>query len=213
VYNPKDWAVSHGDRWDHVDNSDPTLAMLGCGYTTSSTAAGTTAKTTGTITGFVRTVGGRVSVAMTNGNTASAPTLNVSGTGAAMIRVDGAAAVADMLPPGIVADFEWDGTYWQLLNPAPSYASTAITLAAAGWTGSAAPYTYTITTTAVRVTAASLQAIKLNSTDDAVVKAVAAADMYADDSSQAANTIVLKARGTKPTVAIPVRVISLTDRV
>jgi hypothetical protein len=149
---------------------------------------------------------------MTNGNTASAPTLNVSGTGAAAIRIDGAAPVADMLPPGIVADFEWDGTYWQLLNPAPSYASATVTLAAASWTGSAAPYTYTITTTAVRVTATSLQAIKLNSADDAVVKAVAAADMYADDSSQAANTIVLKARGTKPTVAIPVRIISMTDR-
>ncbi|MDR1060339.1 MAG: hypothetical protein LBL83_03805, partial [Clostridiales bacterium] len=44
VYNPKDWAVSHGDRYDHVDNSDPTLAMMGGGYTSCATAADVAAK-------------------------------------------------------------------------------------------------------------------------------------------------------------------------
>jgi hypothetical protein len=211
VYNPKDWAVSHGDRWDHVDNSDPTLAMMGCVYTTCSTAAGTAAKATGTIAGFVRGVGGTVAVGFTSLNTAAAPTLNVSGTGAAAIRCEGAAAVADMLPT--VGLFEWDGTYWQLLNPAPSYAETTLTLAAASWTGSAAPYTYTISTTAVRITPKSLQVVKLNSSDSAVAAAAAAAEIDVDDASQAANTIVLKAYGTKPTVGLPVKIISLSDRI
>jgi hypothetical protein len=211
AYNPKDWAVSHGDRWDHVDNSDPTLAMMGCGYTTCATAAATAAKATGTLAGFVRTVGGTVAVAFTYLNTVASPTLNVSGTGAAAIRCEGAAAVADMLPT--VGLFEWDGTYWQLLNPAPSFAETTLSLAAGSWTGSAAPYTYTISTSAVRITAKSLQLVKLNSADSAVISAAAAAEIDVDDASQAANTIVLKARGTKPTVAIPIKIISLSDRV
>jgi hypothetical protein len=212
TYNPKDWAVSHGDRWDHVDNSDPTLAMMGCGYTSCATAAGTAAKATDTVAGFVRTVGGRVSVAMANGNTAASPTLNVSGTGAAAIRFNGAAPSADMLPPGIIADYVWDGTYWQLDNPAPTYASVALTLAAASWAGSAAPYTYTITTTAVRITATSLQSILPNTADMAVLQAASDASILADNSLQATDTIVLKAYGDKPAVDIPVLLVSQSDR-
>jgi hypothetical protein len=55
---------------------------------------------------------------MTNGNTASTPTLNVSGTGAAAIKYAGSAPRSNTLPAGIVAEFVWDGTYWQLENPA-----------------------------------------------------------------------------------------------
>jgi hypothetical protein len=182
-------------------------------YTTCATAAATVAKTTGTITGWTRKTGSRVTVTFTSGNTAASPTLNVSGTGAAAIRCDGAAITADMLPPGHVAEVVFDGTYWLLLNPAPTYKQVALTLAAASWTGSAAPYTYTITTTDIRITATSLQVVKFTTTDTAVAKAVMDADIVTDDSAQATNTVVLKANKTKPTVAIPVLLISLNDRI
>jgi hypothetical protein len=203
--------VSHGDRWDHVDNSDPTLAMLGCGYATCSTAADTADKATGAITGFVRTVGGRVSVLMSNGNTAEDPTLDVSGTGAAAIRCYGAAPRADMLAPGTVYDYGWDGAYWQLLNPSPSPSQEVITLAAANWTGSAAPYTYVVSPSTVRITPTSQQAITLATLDKAIEDAAADADIAVDQSAQAAGSITLVARGALPTVAIPLLIISQTD--
>jgi hypothetical protein len=46
--------------------------------------------------------------------------------------------------------------------------------------------------------------LKLNSLDADLRKAVASFDIMPDDSAQAANTIVLKAYGTKPNVAIPI---------
>jgi hypothetical protein len=207
VFNPKDWAVSHGDRWDHVDNSDPTLAMLGCGYATSSTAAATAAKTTSAIVGFVRTVGGCVAVSFTYQSTAASPTLDVSGTGAAAVRCNGAAATADMIP--LAGLFEWDGTYWQLLNPAPTWAEAAVTLAAASWTGSAVPWSYAISTTAVRITPTNLIHIRpaAGITDEAL-SALAAAGIDDTASVQAWGSITLKAYGTKPTVAIPIKLIA-----
>jgi hypothetical protein len=180
--------------------------------TACSTAAATVAKTTGTIAGWTREVGSRVAVTITNGNTANAPTLNVSGTGSAAIHCDGVAPPADMLPPGIVAMLIWDGTYWQLLNPAPAYASTALTLGSTGWVGEEAPYSYTITTTAIRITATSLQTIMPNTTDISILTAASDANILADNSQQATDTIVLIAYGDKPAVDIPVLLVSQSDR-
>jgi hypothetical protein len=51
--------------------------------------------------------------------------------------------------------------------------------------------------------------MKVNSIDAAVLSA--AANIYVDEASQAVNTIVLKAVGTKPTVAIPIILTALND--
>jgi hypothetical protein len=171
---------------------------------TCSTAAATVAKTTGTITGFTLAAGASVAVMFTYGNTATSPTLNVNSTGAAALRCYGAAVTPNMIPTGWLCHVMYDGSYWQLLNPAIKSRSTTLTLSVASWSGSAAPYTYTISTTAIRITPTSFHDLKLNSLDTAVRKVAADADIVADDSLQAANTIVLKAYGTKPTVALPV---------
>ena len=88
--------------------------------------------------------------------------------------------------------------------------STAVTatLSASGWSGSAAPYTYTLTVSGV--TTASYQEIvpALNITA-AQLAALQAANIQ--DGGQAANTVTLKAFGTKPTIDIPVRVIKRGD--
>ena len=92
------------------------LAALGIGYGTCSTAAATVAKAA-TLAGFTLVVGGIVSVNFTNANTAASPTLNVNSTGAKSIYCNGAASVSGQIPSGM-ALCQYDGTYWQLLNPA-----------------------------------------------------------------------------------------------
>lgn len=85
-------------------------------YGTSSESASTTAKTAA-ITGFVRRTGSIVGISFTYANSASAPTLNVSSTNAAAIRYNGAAPASGMLGATVLHLFQFDGTYWQLLNP------------------------------------------------------------------------------------------------
>lgn len=89
-------------------------------YGACTTASGTSAKTvtTNSVYGFVRAVGSRISVLFSNGNTAPNPSLNVSDTGSATIRYKGINVTPEMLPPGHLADLVFDGSFWQLLNPA-----------------------------------------------------------------------------------------------
>ena len=83
-----------------------------------STEAEATAKVVG-IAGFSSgEVGTRISVEFTNGNTATNATLNVNGTGSGQIRFNAAFVTPDMIPPGYTADLIWDGTRWQMINPA-----------------------------------------------------------------------------------------------
>lgn len=86
-------------------------------YTTSSTAASTTAKTAA-LTGFVLYTGATVIVKFTNGNSATAPTLNVNSTGAKSIKCNGAALTAAnrAWSANAILEFVYDGTNWNLLT-------------------------------------------------------------------------------------------------
>lgn len=92
------------------------IKALGFGYGTCSTAGSTTAKV-GTLAGFALVAGGIIAIKFTNANTAAAPTLNVNSTGAKTIQCGGMAPKPWCITAGMTALFQYDGTYWQLLNP------------------------------------------------------------------------------------------------
>jgi hypothetical protein len=84
--------------------------------------AGTNAQTAATVNrtqalaGFVRCPGAGVAVKFTNAVPASA-TLNIATTGQAAIYYKGAAITEFMIPAGHLAEFMYNGTQWELLNP------------------------------------------------------------------------------------------------
>lgn len=93
---------------------------------TCDTAAATQAKVV-SCAGFSLAAGSRITVKFTNGNTsgsvkgntttniipqASAPTMNVNGTGAKQIKVGGEFAGEGFINAGDVHDFVYDGTFW-----------------------------------------------------------------------------------------------------
>ena len=92
----------------------------GVPYGTSSTAAGTAAKTA-SIDNWDRGSNQYVAIKFTNENTASNPTLNINSTGAAQIMTNGSNSA--YWEAGSVVNFYWDGTYYQVANT-PVYAST-----------------------------------------------------------------------------------------
>ena len=86
-------------------------------YATCDTAAGTAAKVATLSSGSVTLASGvSVSVKFTYANTASSPTLNVNGTGAKTIRLNGAALTssAHYWVVDAVVTFVYDGTYWNI---------------------------------------------------------------------------------------------------
>ena len=82
------------------------------------------------------------------------------------------------------------------------------TLTAAGWTGSAAPYSQTILIAGVTATSANELLPGSGITADQL-KALQAANIQ--DGSQAAGSITVKAYGDKPTINLPVRIIVRGD--
>lgn len=88
--------------------------------------------------------------------------------------------------------------------------STVVTasLAVASWEGAAAPYTYTLSVEGVTATSNQEILPGLNITS-AQLKALQAANIQ--DGGQAVGKITLKAFGTKPTIALPIRVIKRGD--
>lgn len=92
-----------------------------------------------------------------------------------------------------------------------SFKSTelALTLSAASWVGSSAPYTYALTATGVTTTSNQeiIPSTAITSTELAALQAA-----NVQDAGQAVNTINLKAFGAKPTVDIPIRVILRGDK-
>ena len=116
------------------------LTALGIGCGTCATAAATAAKAV-TLSGFSLTLGGIIAVKFTNANTAASATLNVNGTGAKAIYVNGVALVSGQITAGMMALFQYDGTYWQLLNPAYPAGVTPIANGGTGATTAAAART------------------------------------------------------------------------
>lgn len=80
----------------------------------------------------------------------------------------------------------------------------SVTLASASWTGTAAPYTYTISNAAI--TATSTQELS-PATDITADQLTALQNANIIDGGQAAGSMTLKAFGEKPSVDIPVRII------
>lgn len=80
----------------------------------------------------------------------------------------------------------------------------SVTLASASWTGTAAPYTYTISNSAITTT--STQEL-MPATDITADQLTALQNANIIDGGQAAGSMTLKAFGEKPSVDIPVRII------
>ena len=90
-------------------------------FGTCSTAAGTAAKTT-SITGFSLYSGVVVCIQFSNNNTASSPTLNVSGTGAKPIYTNGVRYAYWLA--GATVTFVYDGANWRVCS-VPVYGNTS----------------------------------------------------------------------------------------
>lgn len=82
------------------------------------------------------------------------------------------------------------------------------TLSAGSWTGTAAPFTYTLTLAGVTDTSAQELLLRTDATAE-VVEAAQAANIQ--DGGQSANTVIYKAWGDKPEIDIPVRIIKRGD--
>ncbi len=104
-------------------------------YGTCATAAATLAKTAA-LPGFTLDSGAVVCVKFTYANTSTAATLNVNSTGAKSIRANGGAVRSGMIRAGMCALLRYDGTYWQLLNPAgaETLVFTGKSVAVSAWT-------------------------------------------------------------------------------
>jgi hypothetical protein len=101
----------------HVDGALKKLAGAAGNYRgTCSTAEATAAKTV-SISGFTLAAGVTVCVTFTYANTAAAPTLNVTGTGAKAVYYAGAAVDNGRISAGLTALLQYDGTRWVMLTP------------------------------------------------------------------------------------------------
>lgn len=87
---------------------------------TCSTAAGTTAKTV-TLSGFTLHKGARFLLYLQNTNTAYAPTLNVNGTGAKTVYINGGSSVTTSNWTSGYWNCVYDGTYWRLDSTGDAY--------------------------------------------------------------------------------------------
>lgn len=99
-----------GSTW-----SDWTVVGGGTPYAVCDTAAATLAKTVDS-TGFTLSTGAKIVVKFTLGSTASAPTLNVTNTGAKPIQYRGAAISTTAIKANSVHTFVYTGTAWELVG-------------------------------------------------------------------------------------------------
>ena len=168
----------------------------GVSGTTSAVAAKTvTLDVSGTVTLFT---GLTVRVKFTYTNTASSPTLNVNSTGAKAIYIGGAAALPGAWRAGEVITLVYDGTHWNAANSSGAVQISA-TLSTS-WTGSAAPYTQSISVAGV--TANSIGTFDVAPTATAAQRE-AAREALLYVTAQGTNTMTITADGYKPTVSIP----------
>ena len=122
----------------------PTTIMHGFCYCSCATESATTTKVA-TLSGNVYKLnnGGIVAIKFTNAVTGNS-TLNINSTGAKNMYNNGAAMTAGVINAGDTAVFMYDGTYYQLISVS-SASRTYTANVSTTWTGSAAPYTQTIT--------------------------------------------------------------------
>lgn len=100
----------------HALSSDINITNLDLGqmYGTCSTAIAYTDKTV-SMSGYLLTTGGIVSIKFTNG-VGAASTLNINGEGSKPIYCNGSAILNSIILPGDTATFIYDGTNYNLLN-------------------------------------------------------------------------------------------------
>ena len=100
------------DEYKEKVDSSP----MSVGYFTCETNASTAAKTV-TASGYKLQNGGAIKIYMTNGNTASTPTLNINSTGAKPIYYNGViASPTNSWEAGEVIEVYYDGTNYQATN-------------------------------------------------------------------------------------------------
>lgn len=108
-----------------------------------STDSGTAAKTID-LTNFVLSDFCRITVKFSNANTASSPTLNVNGTGAKPIKINGLTSITDITwEAGTMTDFIYDGENWvcDLKRQNPDYAN-GVNKSTSGFTADADGWVY-----------------------------------------------------------------------
>lgn len=112
----------------------------------------------------------------------------------------------DALSPAVSLNYLNDQSYVNAaqLNAAVKGTALSVTLASASWNGTAAPYTYTISNSAITATSTQELSPATDITADQL-SALQAANII--DGGQAAGSITLKAFGEKPSVDIPIRII------
>ena len=126
----------------------PTNAKSGIGYGTCTTAASTSAKVV-TCASYVLQTGGIIAIKFSYAVTGSI-TLNVNGTGAKTTYNNGSAFTAGIIKAGDTATFIYNGSYFYLVSvssPSKTYTANVSTT----WTGTAAPYTQTISVSGITV--------------------------------------------------------------
>lgn len=124
--------------------------------------------------------------------------LKGDGTGAVAAAEETEVELVDITPDTIGAASK------EYVDSVATGTTLSVTLASASWTGDAAPYTYTISNTAITATSTQELSPATNITADQLT-ALQAANII--DGGQAAGSMTLKAFGEKPSVDIPVRII------
>lgn len=109
--------VSLSSATETVVDTTYTPASLGFGYGTCSTAAGTTAKTV-SMSNFVLTVGGIISIKFTAALDAGS-TLEVNGTGVVPIYYQGSAVTSSVGSAGDTITMMYDGTNFNIIGIIP----------------------------------------------------------------------------------------------
>lgn len=124
--------------------------------------------------------------------------LKGDGTGAVTAAEEAEVELVDITPDSIGAANK------EYVDSVAIGTTLSATLSSASWTGTAAPYTYTISNSAITATSTQELSPATDITADQL-SALQAANII--DGGQAAGSMTLKAFGEKPSVDIPVRII------
>ena len=132
----------HVTKLNQLTRYLPTTVMHGFCYCLCTTESTYSTKVA-TLSNYRLNNGGIVAVKFKNAVTGDS-TLNISSTGAKTMYNNGHAMTAGVINAGDTAVFMYDGSYYQLISVS-SASRTYTANISTSWTGSAAPYTQTIT--------------------------------------------------------------------